>query len=127
MTLAAGCSGPPRLGLSNGSVTVCYRGIPTARNALSDNKASLLGVHRIPVDQVRGRLPAGAQAELAKENDTVVCAVTFKGTFTAGQVLMAPATQQGDYAVVLVSSRHLHLITAVVLDHLPESLGKRTI
>jgi hypothetical protein len=124
-TAVTACSTGP--GLSNGSVSVCYRAIPTARGATHDSKATLIGVHRIPVDLVRSRVPAAAQAEMAKEDDTVVCAVAFKGTFAAGQVDLAPVTQQGSYAVVLVTSRHLHLVGAVVLDHLPKSLGKRTI
>lgn len=124
-SLLNACSAGP--GLSNGSVSGCYRAIPTARSAVHDKKATLIGVHRVPTDQVRAHLPVSAQLYMTSENDTVVCAVTFKGTFGRGQVDLAPATEGGPYAVVLVTSRHLHLVGAAVLDHLPRSLGGRTV
>jgi hypothetical protein len=119
------CSNHP--GLSNGSVTVCYRAIPTARAAIHSKKATLIGVHRVPTDVVRAHLPASAREYLANENDSVVCAVAFKGNFTPGQVDQAPSTEQGGYAVVLVTSRHLHLVGAAVVTHLPPGLGARTV
>jgi hypothetical protein len=121
--LLSGCDHAP--GLSNGSVSVCYRAIPTAMTALHDKKATLIGAHRIPEDAVRRHLPASARAYMASEDDTVVCAMAFKGTFTAGQVDLAPPNQSGPYAIVLVTSRHLHLVASIVLKHLPKSLGKR--
>jgi hypothetical protein len=122
----AGC-GAPHPGVSNGSVSACYRAIPAARDALHDSGAVLIGVHRVAVDKVRDRLPAAARAEMAAEDDTEVCALAFKGKFAADQVALAPSTEQGSYAVVLVSSRHLKLVASVVVDHLPRSLGKRTL
>jgi hypothetical protein len=122
----AGC-GAPHPGLSNGSVSACYRAIPTARDAVHNTHATLIGVHRVAADLVKSRLPASAQAVLAGENDTTVCTVAFQGAFTPGEVDLAPATEQGKYAVVLVTSRHLHLLASVVLNQLPKSLGKRTI
>jgi hypothetical protein len=124
--LAAACNGPTPV-VSNGSVSACYRAIPVGRTAIHDPKARLIGVHRIPADQVRSRLPPAARAELAAENDTAVCAMAFKGTFNAGQVNLAAPEQHGDYALILVSSRKLDLIGAVVLDHLPKAFGGRTI
>lgn len=123
-SVLAGC-GAPHPGLSNGSVSACYRAIPVARGAVHDTSASLIGLHRIAVDSVRDRLPAGAADELTRENDSVVCAVAFKGNFSAGQVDSAPAAEAGPYAIVLVSSRRLHLVAAVVLTKLPRSLGGR--
>lgn len=123
--LATACSNAP--GLSNGSLSACYRAEPTAQTALHDSKASLIGVHRIPEDEVRRHLPASAQAYMATEDDTVVCAMAYKGDFAPGQVDSAPSTESGSYAVVLVTSRHLHLVGAIVLDHLPSGLGKRVI
>jgi hypothetical protein len=124
-TVFTSCSTRP--GLSNGSVTACYRAIPTARAALHDQKATLIGVHRVPTDVVRAHLPASARAYITAENDSVVCAVAFKGTFSPGQVDLAPATEQGPYALVLLTSRHLQLVAAAVLDHLPKGLGARTV
>jgi hypothetical protein len=120
-----GCT--PRPGLSNGSVSACYRAIPAARAAVHDTQASLIGVHRIPADRVRGQLSSEAQATLSNDNDTSVCTVAFKGTFSPGQVQSAPQEEAGHYALVLVTSRHLHVLAAVVLNQLPHSLGKRTI
>ena len=124
--LVAGGCGAPTPGVSNGSVSACYRALPVGRSAVHDRSADLIGVHRIPVDAVRSRLPDQARTQLAQENDTAVCAMAFRGQFRPGQVEMAEPTAQGDYAVILVSSRQLHLVGAVVLDHLPRALGGRT-
>jgi hypothetical protein len=123
----AGACGAPHPGLSNGSVSACYRAIPTAKSALDDPNAKFIGVHRISADSVRGRLPPAGRTILEGDNDTTVCAVAFKGNFAPGQVAGAPPDQQGDYAIVLVTSRHLHLLASAVLGQLPRSLGKRTL
>jgi hypothetical protein len=121
----AGCNGTPTPGLSNGSVSACYRAIPTARHAIHDSKATLIGVHRIPADRVRARLPASAESRLAADNDTTVCAIAFHGKFAPGQVDLASPHESGPYAIVLVSSKKLHLIGTAVLSHLPRALGRR--
>jgi hypothetical protein len=124
--LVTGC-GAPRPGVSNGSVSACYRAIPTAKAALNDSHATMIGVHRVPADKLRSDLPVLAQAELGNEDDSQLCAVAFKGNFAAGQVDLAPSNEQGPYAVVLVSSRDSRLVGSAVLAHLPPSLGKRTV
>jgi hypothetical protein len=126
LLVAAGCNGTTP-GVSNGSVSACYRAIPVGRAAIHDKNAHLIGVHRVSADTVRDRLPPSARAELNAENDSAVCAMAFKGQFSPGQVQLAPADQQGSYAIVLVSSHKLHLVAAVVLDHLPHAFGARTI
>lgn len=120
-----GCSSAP--GVSNGSVSACYRAIPVGRRALHEKSAKLIGVHRIPVDQVRSHLPPGEQDQLAAENDTAVCEMSFRGDFKSGQVDMAAAGASGRYALVLVSSKKLHLVGSVVLQKLPQALGGRTV
>jgi hypothetical protein len=120
-----GCSHTP--GVSNGSVSVCYRAIPVGRAAVHDSHARLIGVHRIPLDNVRSHLPAASRDQLAAEDDLAVCEMTFRGSFGPGQVDMAPAGQAGSYALVLVSSLRLHLVAAVVLPHLPRGFGGRTV
>lgn len=122
---ATGCTATP--GISNGSVSVCYRAIPAARTAVHESPAKLIGVHRVPVDKVRSQLPPQAQFELTADDDTSVCAMAFKGQFAAGQVDLAPAGQSGDYALVLVSSKKLQLVASVVLVHLPRAFGGRTV
>jgi hypothetical protein len=125
-TLAA--CGTPHPGISNGSVSGCYRAIPTARDAVHDSHATLIGVHRVAADRVKLHLPAAGQAELGGgDNDTSVCAYAFKGTFTPGQVELAPPAEQGKYAVVLVTTSHLDVLASSVLTHLPHFLGKRTL
>jgi len=126
LILLSAC-GTPRPSLSSGSVSACYRAIPTARAAVHEPRATLIGVHRVPADRVKSQLSPEAQTTLAVDDDASVCAVAFKGTFAPGQVDMAPPTQQGRYALVLVTSKHLHLVASVVLNQLPHSLGKRTI
>lgn len=123
---ALGGCGAPTPGVSNGSVSACYRAVPVGNRAIHEPGARLIGVHRIPVDAVRSHLPQQARAQLAAENDTAVCAMAFHGRFHPGQVDLAEPTASGDYALVLVSSRHLDLVGAVVLDHLPRALGGRT-
>lgn len=123
--IPAACSTTP--GVSNGSVSSCYRAIPVGRNALHDPHAELIGIHRVPVDQVRSHLPIAAQNELAAEDDQQVCEMSFRGYFTAGQVDLAPAAQSGQFALVLVSSKRLHLIGSVVLETLPRAFGGRVV
>ena len=125
-TVLAAC-GPATPGVSNGSVSVCYRAIPVGSGAIHDRHARLIGVHRIPVDAVRSHLPSWARAQLAAENDTAVCAMAFQGRFAPGQVDMAETSTGGDYALVLVSSRKLQLVGAVVLKSLPRAFGGRTL
>jgi hypothetical protein len=126
LALLTSC-GTPRPGISNGSVSACYRAIPTARDAVHDSHASLIGVHRVTAERVKTLLTAAAQAELTGDNDTTVCAISFKGAFAPGQVELAPVTEQGKYAVVVVTSRHLRLLVSSVLNDLPSSLGGRTL
>lgn len=120
-----GCHAGP--GVTNGSVSVCYRAIPVGRSAVNDRSAKLIGVHRVSVDQVRSHLPRAAQDQLAAEDDTTVCEMSFHGPFKAGQVQMAAPDESGAYALVLVSSKHLHIVSSVVLDHLPRAFGGRTV
>lgn len=122
---AAGCGHAP--GVSNGSVSACYRAIPVGRQAIHDGAAKLIGVHRIPVDQVRSHLPRSAQDQLAAENDTAVCEMSFRGDFKPGQVEMAATGASGRYALVLVSSKKLHLVDSIVLENLPRAFGGRTV
>jgi hypothetical protein len=125
--IVLGSCGAPHPSISNGSVSACYRAIPTARAAVRNPHASVVGIHRVPADSVKGDLPPAAQTVLVGDNDTTVCAVSFKGTFMPGQVVLAPPSERGRYAVVLVTSSHLHLLASVLLDRLPRSLGKRTL
>jgi hypothetical protein len=122
---AASCNGTPTPGVSNGSVSACYRAIPTARKAIHDPRATLIGVHRIPADRVKARLPAAEQHQLAGDNDTTVCALAFHGRFAPGQVDLAPPDESGSYAIVLVTSKKLRLLDSAVIDHLPRALGGR--
>jgi hypothetical protein len=122
-TAATACSRPPVPTLSNGSVSACYRAIPTASAALHEPKAKLLGVHRIPADRVLARLPPADRA--VADQDTTVCAVAWKGTFPAGQVDLAKPGTSGDYAIVLVTSRHLKVLASYVLPSIPQRLRGR--
>ena len=122
---AAACSSTPTPGLSNGSVSACYRAIPTARKAIHDTRATLIGVHRVAADKVKPHLPPAARSRLEGDNDTTVCTVAFHGKFAPGQVELAPRYETGPYAIVLVSSKKLKLIGSAVLDHVPRSLGGR--
>ncbi|HWE55668.1 MAG TPA: hypothetical protein VG435_09150 [Acidimicrobiales bacterium] len=124
----AGCTHTP--GLSNGSVSVCYRAIPVGRSVINDPRAKLVGIHRIAADRVPSRsstiapTTTSATGNLA-DNDTTVCAMAFKGDFTAGQVEGAPSSQHGDYAIVVVTSHSLKLVRAFVVDTLPPGMGGR--
>jgi hypothetical protein len=118
----AGCSKPDLSGLT-GSVSACYRAIPVATQAVHDPKARLLGVHRVPAGKVVVHLPVADQTMV--QGDAVVCAVAFKGPFTAGQVDKARSSDQGPYAVVLVSSRRLQLVASFVLTTLPKRFQGR--
>ncbi len=115
--------GPPHPSLSNHSVSTCYRALPAAAAAVHDPKAHLLGVHRVPAD----RLHMGPAAPIPADNDTVVCAVAFAGSFRSGQVTAAGADASGRYAVVLVTAKHLRVLASYVGDQLPRSFGGRLV
>ena len=106
---------------SKAQVPARYQSVPVKITATGDPGSNSVTIKATSTD------PAAAQAYMTKESDTVVCTVSFKGSFAAGQVEMAPPGQAGDYAVVLLTSRHLHLVGASVLGHLPGSLGKRAV
>jgi hypothetical protein len=115
----AGC-GVPHPGISNDSVSACFRAIPAARNAINDPSARMVSLHRVVADKV---VPSPLAPPTTVDLDTEVCAVVFEGTFSSGQVDLAPAGQQGHYAVVLVASKNLRLVAAYVVDQPPPHLG----
>lgn len=120
--VGAGCSSHvPHM--SNGSVSACYRAIPAASGVLHEPKAHLIGVHRIPADRVAAHLPPRDRATI--DNDTQVCAVAWRGAFNPGQVDGARATDHGRYAIVLVTSRHLKVLSTFVMDQLPHRFQGR--
>ncbi len=121
----SGCSSTSTL--SNTSVSVCYRAIPVGRSALHTGQARLVGVHELPLDKVHLSLPAAEKARLAAENDAEICAMAFSGSFSPGQVQLAPAGESGRIAVVLVTEKRLHLIAAAVIAKVPRGLGGRNL
>lgn len=127
LVTAIGVIGCSTSALSNQSVSVCYRAIPIGKSAIHDTKATLVGVHRVAADRVSPYLPPAARAELGAEDDTSVCAMTFKGSFLPGQVRLAPPDESGDYALVLVKTKNLQLLVAAVLNHPPRGFGGRTV
>lgn len=119
-----GCSPQPSISVNNGAVNGCYRAFPVAVAALhTHSRPQFRGVHRVAADTIEKRFP---QVTLPPgDNDTVVCAFAFHGAFRPGQVELAPPTEQGSYAVVLVGSRHLRLVASYVGNRLPERFGRR--
>ncbi|MGC8514306.1 MAG: hypothetical protein ACP5P1_14925 [Acidimicrobiales bacterium] len=121
----SGCSSTSTL--SNASVSVCYRAIPVGRSSLHTDQARLVGVHELPLDKVRLSLPAAEKANLAAEDDTEICAMAFSGTFSPGQVQLAPAGESGKIAIVLVTEKRLRLVAAAVIAKVPRGLGGRNL
>jgi hypothetical protein len=122
--IVGACGGPNvSLSLKPDTVSACYRGLPTARAAVNEPAAKLRGVRREPYDTLVKTLPG--VAEPPGDDDTEVCAFAFSGTFTAGQVLGAPASAEGTYAVVVISSKSLDLMVSYVGDRLPRHLSRR--
>ncbi len=119
----AGCSSSPKL--SNASVSVCFRAIPVGRSSLHSNDVRLVGVHELPLGSVRLPLSSAEKGALTADKDTAICALAFQGDFKAGQVELAPLTQAGRFAVVLVSAKSLHVVASVVLSHIPRGFGGR--
>lgn len=111
--------------LSNHSVSDCWQAVPVAHAAVHDSRATVIGVHRVPVDSVVGELSSSARATLVGDNDTAVCAVALHGDFASGQVSLATAGESGHYAIVLVSARRLRVLASVVVNDLPNALGRR--
>lgn len=114
----AACSAHPSIALNSGKINACYRAFPVAVSALhSKTRPQFRGVHRVAADNIERRFP---QVTLPPgDNDKIVCAFAFHGSFKAGQVSMAPAGEQGSFAIVLVTSQHLHVVTSFVGDNLP--------
>jgi hypothetical protein len=110
---------PASLSLNAGSVSPCYRGLPAARMALHENGARLKGVHRVQVDKLRTAFPNVTLP--AGDDDAKVCTFAFEGNFTPGQVTGAPTSAHGSYAVVVVSSKKLSLVTSYVGNALPKA------
>ena len=121
MAVTAACSAAhPPLALSNGSVSDCFRALPLARTAVHDPSARFVGVKRVAADHIEEELPGTV---MAPDDDTQVCALAFHGTFAAGQVAGAPSTEQGAYAVVIVTSRNLKLVRSFVGPELPTNFS----
>jgi hypothetical protein len=126
MSVAAACgTGAVSISVDPGSVSVCYRGLPTARNALHEPSAKLHGVHRVPYDDLHKRFPNIVMP--VGDDDTEVCTFSFTGTFRPGQVEGAPATEAGIAAVIVVSSKKLVLVTSWVGNTLPKNFGGRPV
>lgn len=121
-TTACGAAGVS-LSVRPGTVSVCYRGLPTARDALNDTSAKLTGVHRESYDSLHKRIPSIVMPP--GDDDTDVCSFAFTGTFRPGQVVGAAANEQGTVAVVVVSSKKLTLVTSWVGAQLPKNFGAR--
>ena len=113
------------ISVNPGAVSVCYRGLPTARNALNDRSAKLNGVHREPFDNLHKRVPSITMP--VGDDDTEVCTFAFTGTFRPGQVTGAPTAEQGTVALIVVSSKKLELVTSWVGNQLPKSFGGRRV
>lgn len=125
--MATACGGPTHPVLPQGSVDTCYRAIPTARAALHDPDARMIGIHRVRISKVAPSLPRDARARLPADRNMEVCAVAFRGEFAPGQVELAPPVASGRYAVALVGTKHLQLLATAVLTDLPSALGRRVL
>jgi hypothetical protein len=120
----AACS-TPHPSISNGSTSACYRAIPTATDAVHVKGAKLVGVHRISTERLRQKLPSMARGQLPPQVDTTVCAVVFRGTFKPGDVDRTQPGASGSYAIVLVTSAKLQLVTSFLVAKVPAALGRR--
>lgn len=123
VALAAASCGPVHPVVSRGTVADCYRAIPVAKAALHDPKAKMKGVHRLIAGKLIPQVTIPASALVAAK--TPVCVVSFQGDFAPGQVAGAPPDAEGRYAILVITSKNLHLVTSVVTDHLPRRFGGR--
>jgi hypothetical protein len=110
------------LSLKPGTVSACYRGLPTARLALHTTSIKLRGVHRMPLDTLLRTLPGATRP--SGDDDAEVCVYAFQGYFAPGQVTGAPPASQGDFAVVAIGSRDLDLVASYVGERLPPHLSR---
>lgn len=122
VTLAS-CGGTG-LTLGRRSVSVCYRAIPVAVDAVRDPDARLVGVHRLPLPLLRRH--DTALLSTWPTGDLPVCAVALEGSFRAGQVAGAPVNRSGRYALVVLDARSGHVLAATVVRDLPRGLLGRT-
>jgi hypothetical protein len=117
LVILAACSAAhPPLALNNDTVSDCFRALPVAKSAVHEQSARFIGVMRGAADHIQSELPGSA---VPPDDDTEVCALAFRGSFSAGQVDGAPSAEVGPYAVVIVTSRKLMLLQSFVGAQLP--------
>jgi hypothetical protein len=121
--LLAACGGPFNTLATSDSI--CFRGLPVAKAAVHA-QGTLVGVRRVQTKTLESKIEHKlhetdftlAPAVLSQE--TQLCAFAFRGQYAPGAVDLASNTQPGKYAVVLVGSKHVVLVGAVVLPALPQ-------
>ncbi|MCL2394127.1 MAG: hypothetical protein FWC87_05495 [Acidimicrobiaceae bacterium] len=126
--LTACGSGEVSLSLQPGSVSDCYRGLPTAKAAIHEDSATLQGVHRVTLNRVLHFLPGvtvpGTSLPV-KGTEVEVCTFAFEGHFMPRQVTGAPPQAQGPVAIVVVDSKDLRLVASYVGQGLPHRFSRR--
>jgi hypothetical protein len=121
--LLAACGGPFNALATADSV--CFRGLPVAKAAVH-SQGTLVGVRRVQTKTLESRIEHKLHETnltlppTALSGETQLCAFAFRGQYAPGAVALATNTQSGKYAVVLVGSKHVVLVGAVVLPALPQ-------
>jgi hypothetical protein len=121
--LAAACGGPFNALATSDSL--CFRGLPVAKAAVHSH-GTLVGVRRVETETLESRIERKLHQTgltlptTALTDETQLCAFAFRGRYAPGAVALATNAQSGKYAVVLVGSKHVQLIGAVVLPALPQ-------
>ena len=105
------CAGPRNA--LNTTASTCFRGLPAAGAAVAP-KAKLVGVRTVRRTELARKLP-----QAARIGPGVVCAVAYRGEFSAGDVRGADPAGPGRYAVVALDPHSARVLATFVLDELP--------
>ncbi len=115
VALTAGCAGA-RNALGT-SASPCFKALPAAQTAVR-GKSHLVGVRRVQASTLQKRLPQDQRFKALPPGEHV-CVFAFSGNFTGSDVVSAPPTSSGHYAVVALTGNRPVVVAAQVLDRLP--------
>ena len=121
-TVALSACTAPRNTLGTNS-SACFRAVPVATDAVHD-RGKLTGVRLLKSKDLDQRPHFRALLESrAGTTVTTVCAVSFQGHYTLGQVEKpfgrSPVGGSGTVAIVIVSNTADKLLGTLVLSHVP--------
>ena len=94
----------------------CYRALPDAVH-VTRGKGHLVGVRRVRTGNLEKRLPN--TQPLAPSDKALICVFAFKGNYVKGDVPEAVNRDNGQYAIVALTSKSKKVVAAFLVNRLP--------